>query len=170
MILGLSTATFTLIHVLISLIGIGSGFVALGAMIGNKWSTAWNTIFLTSTVATSATGFFFHSKSFGPPHVIGLISLTVLALILFALYQKRLAGRWQSVYTIGAAFALYLNVFVGIVQAFQKVPALHAMAPTQSEGPFVAAQCAALLLFVAFTYLAVKRLSPVPRPLAMSQP
>jgi hypothetical protein len=132
MILGLSTSMFTTIHVLISLSGITAGFIALGAMIGNRWSSGWNALFLTTTMVTSVSGFLFPIKSLTPGIVIGLISVAILAVALCSLYLRRLAGVWQRVYTISAVFALYLNVFVGVVQAFQKVPLLRAIAPTLS--------------------------------------
>jgi hypothetical protein len=161
MILGLSTSTFTMLHVIISLVAIAAGFVMLGSMVRTVWSPRWNGLFLITTIATSATGFLFHSKSFGPPHVIGIISLVVLAISVYSLYARRLVGVWQRIYTISAAFAFYLNVFVGVVQAFQKIPSLQVLAPTQSEGPFIAAQAVVLLLIIGLTYLAVRRLSSV---------
>lgn len=130
MILGLSTSMFTAVHVLISLIGIASGFVALGAMIANRWSSRWNALFLSSTVATSVTGFLFPFRSFTPAIAIGFISLALLAVASVSLYQRGLAGLWQRLYTISVSVALYLNVFVGVVQAFQKIPLLRAIAPT----------------------------------------
>ena len=132
MILGMSVGTFTLLHVIISLIGIASGAVVLFAMIGDRPFRAWTSLFLATTVLTSATGFLFHSASFGPPHVIGALSLVVLAVALLALYGRHLTGVWRPVYVVCAAFALYLNCFVGVVQAFQKIPALNALA---SRGP-----------------------------------
>jgi len=168
MILGLSTSMFTIIHVLISLIGIAAGVIALGAMIAHRWSSGWNALFLSTTMVTSISGFLFPIKSLTPGIVIGLISVAILAVALFSLYLQRLAGVWQRVYTISAAFILYLNVFVGVVQAFQKVPSLRAIAPTLAAGPFIATQCVVLLLFAVLTYLAAKRLDPVPRTLALS--
>ena len=165
MIMGLTTATFTTVHVLISLVAIAAGFIAFGAMLRNRWSHAWNSVFLVMTIATSVTGFMFHSK-FGPPDVIGIISLLVLAVSVFSLYRQHLAGMWQPVYTVSAAVALYLNVFVGVVQSFQKIPLLQSLAPTQSEGPFIAAQSVVFVAFVALAYFAVRRLRPVTRLLA----
>jgi hypothetical protein len=168
MTLGLSTSMFTTIHVLICLLGIASGFVALGAMIANRWTSGWNTLFLLTTIAASVSGFLFPMKSLTPAIVIGLISLAILAVALFALYNRRLAGVWQRVYTISAASALYLNVFVGVVQAFQKVPSLSAIAPALSAGPFIATQCVELLVFATFTYLSAKRWAPVSKTSALS--
>jgi hypothetical protein len=147
--------TFTLIHVLISLIGIFSGLVFLFGLFNGK--EYWTTLFLASTVATSVTGFFFPFHGFTPALGVGIISLVVLAVALFARYSRHLVGGWRKTFVITSAFALYLNVFVLIVQAFQKVPSLHALAPTQSEVPFKLTQAAVLLLFVALTFFAVIR-------------
>ncbi len=158
MILGMSVATFTLLHVLISLAALASGIVALAAMIAGRPPALWNGIFLAMTAATSITGFFFHSVSFGPPHVIGLISLIVLAVAYFALFAGHLQGVWRPVYAIAATTGFYLNAFVGVVQAFQKVPLLAASAPTQAEPPFVAAQGLLFILVVITGIYAVRRL------------
>src|SRR6266404_2107877 len=124
---------YTLIHVAISLVGIFSGFVVLLGLLSGKRLDGWTALFLTTTVATSVTGFFFPVHHFMPSHVVGIISLIVLAVAIYARYNRALAGGWRKTYVIGAVIALYLNVFVGIVQAFQKVPALKALAPTQTE-------------------------------------
>lgn len=157
MILGMSLAAFTLLHVIISLLGIASGLVVLAGMLGGRLLNGWNGFFLLTTIATSVTGFMFHSKSFGPPHIVGVISLVVLAVALFALYSRRLVGSWRWIYAATAVAALYLNVFVGVVQAFQKLPFLHALAPNGSEPPFVVAQGLVLLIFVALGIQAAKR-------------
>jgi hypothetical protein len=154
MIIGLSVATFTLLHVLISLVGIVSG---LWVLLRNDRSAAMTAVFLATTVLTSATGFLFHSAKFGPPHVVGIISLVVLALALFALYGRKLQGAWRPTYVITAVLALYLNCFVGVVQAFDKVAALKALAPKGSEPPFLVAQGVVLIAFVVLGYQAVKR-------------
>ena len=160
MILGLSTATFTTVHVIISLIGIVSGIVVVLGWLGGRQSAGWAALFLATTVLTSVTGFFFHSASFGPPHVVGVISLVVLAAAILALYVFHLVGFWRWVYIVGATMALYLNAFVGVVQAFQKLPFLQPLAPTQSEAPFLIAQIAVLALFVVLGFLALKRFHP----------
>jgi hypothetical protein len=157
MILGMSLAAFTLLHVIISLLGIASGLVVLAGMLGGRLLNGWNGFFLLTTIATSVTGFMFHSKSFGPPHIVGVISLVVLAVALFALYSRRLVGSWRWIYAATAVAALYLNVFVGVVQAFQKLPFLHALAPNGSEPPFVVAQGLVLLIFVALGIRGAKR-------------
>jgi len=160
MILGMSTSTFTLLHVVLSLIGIVSGAIVAVALVGNRRSPGWTALFLLTTIATSATGFLFHSASFGPPHVIGIISLVVLAVALFAYYIRGLVGAWRPAYIVTAMLALYLNVFVGVVQAFQKLPVLQPLAPTQSEPPFLVAQIVVLALFVVLGLLAVMRFRP----------
>jgi len=160
MILGMSTSTFTTVHVIISLIGIFSGAVVLLGWLGGKSSGGWTALFLASTVLTSVTGFFFHSASFGPPHVVGVISLVVLAAAISARYVFHLAGFWRWVHIVGATLALYLNVFVAVVQSFQKLPFLQPLAPTQSEPPFLIAQIAVLAIFIVLGFLALKRFHP----------
>ena len=160
MIIGLSTGSFTLLHVAISLVAILAGVVVVAAMIAGTRSRAWTALFLATTIATSVTGFMFHSQSFGPPHIIGAISLVILALAVYALYVRHLAGYWRPVYIVSAVAALYLNVFVGVVQAFQKIPLLQALAPTQTEMPFLEAQIAVLVIVAAFGLLALRRFRP----------
>jgi hypothetical protein len=118
MILGLSTATFTSVHVALSLIGIVSGVIVLYVMVRGTRLDGWTALFLAATVLTSVTAFFFPSTSFGPAHVVGVLSLVVLAAAIVALYFFRLAGPWRWIYIVGAVLALYLNVFVAVVQAF----------------------------------------------------
>ena len=160
MVLGLSTPTFTLLHVIISFIGIGAGFVALSALIRGRWLGRWMALFLIATAATSVTGFFFHSTAIEPPHIVGVISLVVLALALFAIYGRRLVGYWRLIFVVTAVTAQYLNVFVAVAQAFQKIPHLRVLAPEGSEPPFVAAQALVLAMFIAFGYLAARGFRP----------
>ncbi|MDB6067789.1 MAG: hypothetical protein JWR26_3997 [Pedosphaera sp.] len=150
-------ALFTLAHIVISLVGIFSGFVVLFGMFANKRLDMWTMIFLVTTVATSASGFGFPFDHLLPSHKVGIISLVVLTLTIFARYGRHLAGAWRKVYVIGAAIALYLNVFVLVVQAFEKVPALKALAPTQTEPPFLIAQLVVLACFIVFAVLATIR-------------
>jgi hypothetical protein len=150
-------STFTLVHVGLSLVGILAGLVVAFGMLSGKRLAGWTAVFLTSTVLTSATGFFFPFHRFLPSHAVGILSLLVLAVAIAALYAFHLAGGWRRTYVITAVLALYLNVFVLIAQLFMKVPALEAMAPTQSEPPFLAAQVVCLALFVVLGTLAVKR-------------
>jgi hypothetical protein len=160
MILGLSTSTFTLVHTVISLIGIVSGVIVLIAMFGSKRVEGWTSLFLLTTVLTSVTGFFFHSASFGPPHVLGVLSLLLLAVAIPALYLFRLAGAWRWLYVATAVTALYFNVFVLVAQAFDKVPALKALAPTQSEPPFLVAELVVMAVFVVLGIMAVRGFHP----------
>ena len=158
MILGLQP--FTFVHVLISLVGIVSGFVVLFGLLGSKRLEGWTGLFLVTTVATSVTGFGFPIDVILPSHIVGIISLVVLAVAIIARYAFRLAGLWRSIYVIGAGIALYLNVFVLIVQLFRKVPALQALAPTQSEPPFALTQGAVLVVFVVTVIAATIRFHP----------
>ena len=162
MILGMSTSTYTLLHVLISLAGIGSGLVVLYGLLTNKRLDRWTAFFLVTTVATSVTGFGFPFHQLLPSHKVGIISLVVLAFTILALYTFHLAGAWRPTYVIGAVLALYLNVFVLSVQLLLKVPALHALAPNGSEPPFLITQVAVLALFVVLGILAVKRFRVAP--------
>jgi hypothetical protein len=157
MILGMSTGVYTIIHVLISLIGIGSGLVIMLGFLTGRRLDGWNTTFLVSTLATSVTGFGFPFDHLLPSHKLGIISLVVLAVAIPARYLFHLAGRWRLTYVITAAMALYFNVFVLVAQCFQKVPALHALAPTQQEPPFLIAQLVVLLIFVGLTIVAARR-------------
>src|SRR5208337_116011 len=157
MILGMTTSTFTLLHVIISLAGIGSGFVVLYGLLNGKGFDGWTAIFLTTTVATSVTGFAFPFDHLLPSHKVGLISLVVLAAAIAARYVFHLAGAWGRTYVVCAGLALYLNVFVAVVQAFLKIPALKALAPTQKEPPFLVAQLVVLVIFGWLIIRAAKR-------------
>jgi hypothetical protein len=147
--------TFVFVHVLLSLLGIFSGFVVLFGMLVAKRLNGWTATFLVTTVATSVTGFLLPAPHFTPSHAIGILSLIVLVLAILARYGCHLAGAWCRTYVISAVLALYFNVFVLIAQTFQKVPALKAIAPTQSEPPFAIAQLVVLVLFVVFGVPAV---------------
>lgn len=160
MVLGMSLATFTLVHVIISLIGIATGFVVLGGMWEAKRLEGWTATFLATTILTSVTGFFFPFTQLLPSHITGIISLVVLAVACIALYAFRLAGAWRWIYVVSALLALYLNVFVLVVQLFQKTPSLAALAPTQSEPPFLVTQLAVLAAFVVLIVIAAKRYRP----------
>jgi uncharacterized membrane protein SirB2 len=157
MIFGMSTATYTLIHVVLSLIGIGSGLVVSFGLLAGKRFNGWTGLFLATTVATSVTGFGFPFDHLLPAHIVGIVSLAVLAVTILARYAFRLTGKWRWIYVVGAVIALYLNVFVLVVQGFLKVPALKAMAPTQSEPPFLAAQLIVMAIFVVLGIFAVKK-------------
>lgn len=161
MVLGMSLQTFTLLHVIISLIGIVTGIVVVFAMLGGRKLAGWTDVFLWTTVLTSVTGFLFPFTKFGPPHAFGILSLLILAPVLAALYVFHLAGGWRGVFVLGAMTSLYLNAFVGVVQSFQKISFLHPLAPTQTKEPaFVIAQVLVLGLFVAAARAAMKRFHP----------
>jgi hypothetical protein len=157
MIWGLTTSSLTAVHVALSLVGIGSGLIVLFGLLAGRWLKGWNALFLATTVATSVTGFGFPSEHLLPSHIVGIISLVVLAVALAALYVGHLAGAWRQIYVVSAVVALYLNVFVLVVQLFLKVPALKAIAPTQKEPPFAIAQIVVLVIFVVLGFLATKR-------------
>lgn len=162
MILGLSVPTFTLIHVLISLVGIGAGAVAAFGLLTSRRLPEVTGLFLATTILTSVTGFLFHSVKIGPPHVVGVISLVVLALACWALYGAHLKGVWRPTYVITAVLALYLNVFVLVVQLFAKVAPLKVLAPTGTEPPFGIAQGLVLIGFGVLGYFAFRRFHPAP--------
>src|SRR5215469_8762660 len=155
MVLGMSLETFTLIHVLISLVGIASGLIVLYGFLTNKRLDAWTAVFLLTTALTSLTGFLFPFTAATPAIKLGIISLVVLAIAIVTRYVLHLT--WKKTYVIAACTALYFNVFVLVVQSFEKVPSLKAIAPTQKEAPFAVAQIALLLLFVVLTAFSVKR-------------
>ena len=146
MFFGMTPLTF--VHVVISLVGIGSGFVVVYGLIAAKRFDFWTALFLLTTVLTSVTGFFFPVERFLPSHAVGILSLLVLAVAIFARYNRHLAGAWRPTYVISAVVALYFNVFVLIAQLFLKVPALKALAPTQSEPPFLLTQLVVMAVFV----------------------
>ncbi len=149
-------------HVIVSLIGIVSGVVVAYGLVTGRLLPAWTGLFLVTTILTSATGFPLAPFGFDPARAVGIMSLVLLALAVLGLYGLRLTGPWRWIYVVTAVAALYFNVFVGIVQAFGKLPPLHALAPTQSEAPFVAAQLVALVGFIALGWWAVRRFHPAP--------
>jgi len=155
--------TYTIIHTLISLVAIFTGFVVLFGMLASKRLDNWTKWFLITAVATTITGFFFPFHGFTPAIGLGIISLPFLALTIFARYSKRLAGLWRWIFAIGAVICLYFNLFVLVVQAFEKIPALHAMAPTQTEPPFKLAQLIVLVVSALLAIIAAIRFHPEPR-------
>jgi hypothetical protein len=157
---------FTIVHVVISLLAIASGFIVLFGMLAGKWLNGWTAFFLATTVATSVTGFGFPFHGVTPGIVLGILSLLVLAVAIYARYARHLAGVWRRIYVISATAALYFNFFVLIVQSFQKVPALKAVAPHQTEPPFLVAQLVALVTFIVLGTLAAKRFREQPAVLA----
>jgi Flp pilus assembly pilin Flp len=159
--MGMSLATFTLLHVLISLIGIVAGLVAMTRWLKSDWSKVPTAIFLATTILTSVTGFLFPFSKLLPSHIVGMISLVMLAVATFALYGRQLSGVWRPIYTVTATLSLYLNVFVLIVQSFLKIPILKAWAPTQTEPAFLIAQGSAFLVFLILAILITAKFRPL---------
>lgn len=157
--LGMPLATFTQFHVIISLIAIISGILVSFGMLGARRMPSMTALFLITTSATSITGFMFPTP-FDPADVIGIISLVFLALAIVALYTNKLAGAWRGTYVGCAIFTLYLNCFVLVVQAFQKIPFFHALAPTQKEPPFAVAQGLLLFLFIGLGVAVFRKFRP----------
>jgi len=163
MLLGLSLYAFTILHVVISLIGIVSGLVVLFGMLGSHRLPGWTPLFLLTTVLTSVTGLMFPGSELTPGRIFAIISLVALAVALLALYGFGLRSAWRWIYVVGAVLALYLNVFVAVVQSFAKIPVLQPLAPTQSEPPFLTAESFVLLIFLVLGIAAVRRFHPAPR-------
>ncbi len=163
MVLGLSLSTFTTVHVIISLIAIASGLIVMFGMLGSNKLPGLTAIFLLFTILTSVTGFLFPFTQLLPSHMVGILSLVLLAIACIALYAMRLAGVWRSVYVVTAMTSLYLNVFVLVVQGFLKVPALHALAPSvPPAGPlFAVVQGIVLVFFVLVIIGAWRRFKPM---------
>lgn len=157
MILGMSMRSFTLTHMLISLTGIGSGFVVMFGLLYRKEFEGWTVVFFISSIFTTVTGFLFPFDHLLRSHILGLMSLFVLTISLFLRNVLGLDGWLRVAYVVTLATALYFNCFAAVVQLFAKIPALKAIAPTQTETPFVAAQCVVLAIFVLLTCVAAKR-------------
>ncbi len=162
MILGLSLPTFTLLHVLLSAVGIAAGLIVTERLLRNRALGLTNTVFLAATILTSATGFLFPSRmaAFTPAQTLGAISLVLLAIAALALYVGNLIGAWRWIYVVTAMMAFYFNLFVAVVQAFAKVGRLRVLAPTQTEPPFVFTQAAVLLFFLIVAVIALRRFRP----------
>ena len=153
-------STYTIVHVIISLIAIVAGFIVVFGMLGSNRMQGWTAVFLATAILTSLTGFGFPFDHVLPSHVVGAISLVVLLVAILAYYQFRLAGPWRWIYVVSTIVALWFNVFVLIVQAFRKISWLTPLAPTQAEPPFQVAQGAALALFVVLGILAARKFHP----------
>ena len=153
---------YTIIHTLISLIAILTGLVVVFGMLAGNRVDGWTKWFLITAVLTTVTGFFFPFHGFTPAIGLGIISLPFLALANFARYRKNLAGAWRWIYIIGAVICLYFNLFVLVVQSFEKIPALHALAPTQTESPFKFTQLVVLALSTLLCIVALIRFHPEP--------
>ncbi|HYV69774.1 MAG TPA: hypothetical protein VE970_06660, partial [Pseudolabrys sp.] len=161
MILGMSVGAFTLLHVVITLIAIGSGLIVVGGMFASHKLPGTTALFLFTTALTSVTGFLFPIHGFTPALGVGIVACLVLALALLALYKERLVGAWRPIYVITAIVSLYLNVFVLVAQSFMKVSGLNTLAPTQSEPPFAITQGVVLVIFIIIALIAVVRFRPM---------
>ncbi len=162
MVLGMSLASFTLLHVVISLIGVAAGLIAMAGMLASKPLPGWTALFLATTILTGVTGFLFPVEKLLPSHVIGMLSLVLLAIACVALYGRKLLGAWRWIYVATALASLYLNVFVMIIQSFLKIGPLHALAPSvpPSEPPFAIVQGIVLIAFIAAGVVALRKFHP----------
>jgi len=160
MVFGMSLATYTLIHVIISLIGIGSGLIVLFGMFGGKQFDGLTALFLVTTALTSLTGLGFPFEHITPGIILAILSLLILALTIPARYSFRMAGKWRAIYVVTAVIALCFNCVALVGQSFLKIPALHALAPTGHEPPFAIAEGILLVLFIGAGTLAVKKFHP----------
>jgi hypothetical protein len=163
MVLGMSLSTFTILHVIISLIGVVSGLVVLSGLLGSKVMPSWTALFLVTTILTNATGFLFPFDKLLPSHIIAIISLVLLAIACIALYGMKLSGAWRWIYMLTALIALYLNVFVLVIQSFLKIPPLHEIAPgNPPAGPaFAVVQGIVLVFFIVMIIQVWRRYRPV---------
>lgn len=157
MILGMSLAAFTVLHLIISMIAIGLGFIVAGGLLASNRMPGWTLWFLVLTILTNATGFLFPFTKILPSHVVAIISLVLLAVAVYALYGKGLSGVWRTIYVVTAMLALWFNVFVLIAQSFQKVALLNVYAPTGAEPPFAITQGIVLVFFIGLIILGIKR-------------
>ena len=162
MVFGMSIATFTLVHTVLSLVGIFAGLVVAGGLVTGTRLDRWAAVFMVTTVLTSVTGFGFPFDKVLPSHVVGIVSLVVLAAAIVADYVKHRAGAWRTTYAVGVVLATYLNVFVLVAQLFKRIPVLFLLAPTQSEPPFALTQGLVLVLFIWLGGTAVKGFRPRP--------
>jgi hypothetical protein len=161
---GIPTDLFLEFHVIVSLVGMVSGLVVLYGLLTGAALGGWTALFLVTTILTSVTGFPLPPFGFDPPRAVGTLSLVLLAVAVAAYYAFHLSGAWRRLYVVTAVMALYLNVFVGVVQAFGKLPFLHALAPTGSEPPFLVAQVLVLVIFIALGFISVKKFHPDVQP------
>ena len=167
MILGMSLSTFVTVHVIISLIAIVSGVIVIFGLLTSKSMPGLTSTFLLFTILTSATGFLIPpllSEKLLPSHMIGILSLVLLAIACFALYGQKLSGAWRWIYAVTALLSLYFNVFVLVIQSFLKVPALTVLAPgNPPSGPvFAVVQGIVLVFFILMIIGAIRRFRPVP--------
>lgn len=160
MILGMPVSAFILLHVALSLAGIFTGCIVSAGLLASRRLPMWTAAFFATTLLTSLTDFLFPVPGLDPARVVGLISLAVLAAALLALYGLRHMGPWRWIYVLSALLAFYLNVFVAVVQAFEKISALRVLAPTQKEPPFQVAQLLVLAAFILLGVLGLRRFHP----------
>jgi hypothetical protein len=158
---GIPTHLFLQIHVALSLIGIASGLIVLYGLLAGRALGGWTALFLLTTILTSVTGFPLPPFGLDPPRIVGILSLILLAIAVGAYYAFHLAGAWRWIYVVAAMAALYLNCFVGVIQAFAKLSFLHALAPTQSEPPFLVAQLVVLVIFVVLGFVSLRKFHPL---------
>ena len=156
----MSVGAFTVLHVVITLVAIGSGLIVVGGIFASHKLPVTTALFLFTTALTSVTGFLFPIHSFTPALGVGIVACVILAVALFALYKEHLVGAWRWIYVVTAVASLYLNVFVLVVQSFVKVSALNALAPTQSEPPFAITQLVILVIFILIALIAVVKFRP----------
>jgi hypothetical protein len=154
---GIPTHLFLQIHVAISLIALVLGLIALITWVSGGSARGWTASFLVGLILTSVTGFPLPPFGLDPPRMVGILSLILLAIAVLAIYGFRVAGPWRWIFVIAATVALYLDAFVGVIQAFNKLAFLHDLAPNGSEPPFVVAQVVVLAIFVVLGFLAVRR-------------
>jgi hypothetical protein len=154
----MSVGAFTILHVIITLVAIGSGLIVVGGLFASNRLPVTTALFLLTTALTSLTGFLFPIHGFTPALGVGIVACVILAVALFALYQGHLVGAWRWTYVITAVVSLYLNVFVLVAQSFMKVSALNALAPTQT--PFAVTQAAVLAIFILIALIAVIKFRP----------
>ena len=161
MILGLfSLSAYTIMHVIISLVGIATGFVVMAGMLKGQRLDTWTFWFLLFTLLTSITGYGFPFDHVLPSHIVGAISLVALVIAIVARYAFNHSGAWRWIYVVTALLAQWFNVFVLVAQGFMKVPALKALAPTQSEPPFLIAQTVVMVLFIITGIAALRKFHP----------
>jgi hypothetical protein len=162
MVIGMSLSTFTTLHVILSLVAMLAGIIVMIGMLASVRLGFWAGLFLATAILTSATGYLFPAPGILPSHIVGAISLVALVIAAFAFYGGKLRGARRWLYVIGVTLAVYLDVFVGVVQAFQKLPFFHALAPTQTETPFAIVQIAVLAIFVLWGFFALRWFAPEP--------
>lgn len=160
MILGMTLQSFTVFHLILSMIGIAFGFIVAGGILASNKLPGWTALFLLTTILTNATGFLFPVAKLLPSHIVAALSLVLLAVALYAYYGKSLDGVWRPVYIVTAMLALWFNVFVLVAQSFLKVALLNVYAPTGSEPPFAITQGVVLIFFIAAILLGIRKFKP----------